>query len=143
MRAVLKALTDNGHHVTVFTPLPDGDRQDYTEVDISAEYFLSIGLTFQSLSSWFASTSILPIMMNKTRHYCKIVYDNDHMKEILSKGENSDYDLIVTEILFSSCVSYVAAILKRPIIYVVPSPLSAHLERDFYGPCPIPQSRLT
>lgn len=32
MSAVLRAMTDNGHNVTVFTPFVDGNRENYTEI---------------------------------------------------------------------------------------------------------------
>ncbi|CAI6347272.1 unnamed protein product [Macrosiphum euphorbiae] len=37
MRGVLRALTDRGHTVTVFTPFVDGDRPGYTELYVSGE----------------------------------------------------------------------------------------------------------
>lgn len=48
MRTVLRALTDRGHTVTVFTPFADGNRPGYTEVDVSEEavMFLAMDATF-------------------------------------------------------------------------------------------------
>jgi len=37
MSAILRALVDNRHNVTVFTPFTDGNRENYTEVPISTE----------------------------------------------------------------------------------------------------------
>lgn len=38
MSAVLRSLSGAGHPVTVFTPFPEGDRPNYTEVDTTADH---------------------------------------------------------------------------------------------------------
>jgi len=43
-RSVLSSLTDAGHTVTVFTPLPDGDRANYTEVDTSRDFPMKLDM---------------------------------------------------------------------------------------------------
>ncbi|XP_050433224.1 UDP-glucosyltransferase 2-like isoform X5 [Adelges cooleyi] len=139
MRAVLRALTDNGHHVTVFTPFPDGHRRNYVEIDLSNDMPIKVSMNFLEWMRMFTTISSgFPIMMNMTRQFCEVVYNNDHMKNILNIGVNSDYHLIVAESKMSSCVDYVAAKLKLPMIYVVPSPTKTYLERAFYGHVPNP-----
>ncbi|XP_050433223.1 UDP-glucosyltransferase 2-like isoform X4 [Adelges cooleyi] len=139
MKAVLQALTDNGHHVTVFTPFPDGHRRNYFEVDLSVKMETKVSLHFQEFSNFFsAPTTICPLLVSMSRHGCEVAYNNNRMKEILSKGQNSDYDLIVTEPMCSSCVDYLAATLKLPLVYVVPSPMITFMERKFYGHVPNP-----
>ncbi|CAI6348056.1 unnamed protein product [Macrosiphum euphorbiae] len=44
MSSVLRSLTDAGNTVTVFTPFPDGDRANYTEVDTSGDYPLKLDM---------------------------------------------------------------------------------------------------
>ncbi|XP_050433229.1 UDP-glucosyltransferase 2-like isoform X9 [Adelges cooleyi] len=139
MRAVLGALTDRGHQVTVFTPFTDGDRENYTEVDLSAETPIKVGMSLTDIQAFFITpATAFSVIMNMTRHYCEIIYNSNRMKEILSKGQNSDYDLIVTEPMCSSCVDYLAATLKLPQVYVVPSPMITFMERKFYGHVPNP-----
>ncbi|CAI6344988.1 unnamed protein product [Macrosiphum euphorbiae] len=49
MRAVLRALTDRGQAVTVFTPFVDGDRHGYTEVDVSGQMKVRVDLNAKFL----------------------------------------------------------------------------------------------
>lgn len=140
MRAVLRALTDNGHEVVVFTPFADGNRENYTEVDMSAEFPIKLDMDLSEIREKFSNpTSLLPMIVTVSRTMCDIIYDNKRMKDVLRRdGRAANFDLVIAEPLGLDCVSYVATKLDLPLIYVVPSPMITHHERSFFGHVPNP-----
>lgn len=141
LRAVLQALTDNGHTVTVFTPFTDGDRANYTEVDLSKVFPIKLDMDLSLIFEQFSKvTSLVPLMTVMSRQLCDILFDHDRMKDILRDDGTGpdDFDVIIIEPLASTCVSYVAAKLGLPLIYVIPSPMLTHHERTFLGQVPNP-----
>jgi len=141
MSALLRALTDGGHRVTAFTPLPDGERINYTEIDISNEISaLDVGIDSKFIMENFRkSTVMIPLVMNWTRCICEIINEHPKMKDILNGGENSSgYDLIIVERAASECVTYAAAKLDVPIIFSSPSPLKTTIEYSLIGNGPNP-----
>lgn len=139
MRAVLRALTDNGHTVTVFTPFADGDRANYTEVDMSTVFPIKLDMDFSLMIEQFTSvTALVPLSVTMSRQLCDVVFANDRMKEILQDGGAAGFDVVMVEPLGSTCISYVAAKLGLPMIYVIPSPMITHHERAFLGHVPNP-----
>lgn len=140
MSAVLRALTDAGHAVTVFTPFPDsGDgRENYTVVGMAGAMRPSLALDVAYLTEYFGSASaVMPNMANATRRFCTEVYEHDRMRDIL-RGRRPRFDAFVTEPFSSECVSYAASRLDVPLIYVVPPPALTHLERPLFGHVPNP-----
>ncbi|CAI6347273.1 unnamed protein product [Macrosiphum euphorbiae] len=141
MRAVLRALTDRGHTVTVFTPFVDGDRPGYTEVDVSekAVVFLAMDATF--LIEKFASMrKTLPSMLNYSRMSCDMMNGDQRMVNILDGVDARKFDLVITEPMASECVAYTATVLHVPMVYVVPFPIVTFLERSLTGHAPNPAS---
>lgn len=57
MEGIIRALTEHSHQVTILTPFPKGDRENYTEIDVSNETFsmirLDIDLVQKHLTSYF------------------------------------------------------------------------------------------
>lgn len=138
MSAVLRALTDAGHDVTAFTPFPDGDRDRYTEVDISSHLPMKMGKkAMESITTFGDLQFILPLIVNMTRDFCRIIYNTPRMRDILQRRSNdrpaNRFDVVITEITTSECASYVAATLGVPMIYVIPSPMITHMERTIFG----------
>ncbi|XP_060853245.1 UDP-glucosyltransferase 2-like isoform X2 [Rhopalosiphum padi] len=131
LSAVLRSLSDNGHNVTVFTPFPDGNRVNYTEVYIELPSKISLDAV-ETLNTFGIPTVMIPLVMNMTRYFCNIVYELDDMREILNSGK-SNYDIVITEIASSECSSYVASKLDLPLIYVIPSPMVTYIERTVLG----------
>lgn len=130
--SVLRALTDAGHHVTVFTPITAGDRDNYTEVDTSAELPKKLGLDLMTMIALFGD----PVMMRWmgpwiSRSYCDIVLGNRRLNEIMDAADG--FDVIMVEPLWTDCLSYLAARLGLPIVYMVPHPLVAFLEFAHLG----------
>ncbi|XP_050433222.1 UDP-glucosyltransferase 2-like isoform X3 [Adelges cooleyi] len=140
LKGMFRALTDRGHNVTVFTFFVDGDRQNYNEVHLSnATYSVNVDMDFQEINNWYITPiSSFSAELNTTRNICQVVYNDDRMREILSKGENSHFDLVITETLPTSCMDNVAATLKLPMIYIMPSVMLTYLERALYGHMPNP-----
>nr|WIG62511.1 UDP-glucuronosyltransferase 2B2-like protein [Rhopalosiphum padi] len=138
MSAILRSLSENGHNVTVFTPFSDGNRVNYTEVYIDIP--INVGMNaIESLNMFGEPTSMISVVMNMSRHFCNIVYEQKGMRELLSSGK-SNYDIIITETPSSECSSYVAFKLNLPMIYAMPSPMITHIERTLVGDVSNPAS---
>lgn len=134
MSEVLKVLTDNGHSVTVFTPFLDGNRENYTEVDLSKEYSVIIDVKLIELMKAYGSaTATLDIYMHLSRRQCNTLFANSKLKEILKNGPQSNFDLVLIEPLASTCVSYPAIKLNLPLIYVEPMTFACYSERTTTG----------
>ncbi|CAH1710816.1 unnamed protein product [Aphis gossypii] len=139
MRSVLRALTDSGHTVTVFTPFVDGDRDGYSEVDVSNLTKPIVEVDSTSLIEMTSSKRhMLGIMSNATRADCDTIYEHPQMTAILDGTVTSQIDLVVTEPCMSECVAYVATMLRVPMVYVVPAPIATFLERLMTGHVPNP-----
>lgn len=140
MSAVLRALTDGGHDVTVFTPFPDGNRENYTEVDMSADFSLLLDMDLAELKSVFNNPfTTVSFMINAGRSTCEIIYKNDRLNDILAKDLHTNFDAIITEPLMSSCLTYVAAKSNLPLIFTVPNPIT-YVDRIIFGDHPNPTS---
>jgi len=129
MSAVLRSLTDAGHEVTVFTPFPDGDRENYTEVDTSADHRARVDMDLSPLLAAFDR----PLRMIDWTHainraLCDTVHGD---RRLLARADR--FDVIVAEPLGHHCMSYLAAALRLPLIYAVPSPMASHDQRAFTG----------
>lgn len=121
MSAVLHSLLDGGHNVTVFTPFPDGNRENYTEVDTSKEFPIEVGTSLLKWKEMFKSIYVFVNEMFKyERHICEILYKNHRLKDMLSEGLDANFDAILIEPCFSSCLLYPAAKTKLPLIFMVP-----------------------
>lgn len=133
MSSILRVLVDNGHNITVFTPFPDGNRENYTEVDISmgSEKLLDGQLT-ELMDKYGDLKKIISEMSVMSRILCNVVYENSKMKEILA-NTRSDFDVVLIEPLLSECVSYPAIKLNLPLIYVLPIPTLGIIERKLTG----------
>ncbi|KAL4135966.1 hypothetical protein QTP88_007543 [Uroleucon formosanum] len=139
MRAVLQALTDRGHTVTVFTPFLDGHRHGYTVVDLSDKMGQRLDLNATFLIENFGTTrNFMMNIMPVTRSYCDMVYEHRQMADILNETTEQKFNLVITEALASECVAYTATVLQVPMVYVVPSPIITYLERSMTGHVPNP-----
>jgi len=138
MEGILRALTDHGHQITVLTPFPNGDRENYTEVDLSKEIRilirLNIDLVHKELTTYF---DLINFVNGYSRDACKILSENNFIKSILTKSK-SNFDVIIIEFMASECVSYLSAKLDIPLIYITPPPLISYMERSVLGHYPNP-----
>lgn len=72
MNAVLGALLDGGHSVTVFTPFPGGQRENYTEVDMSGSFTLRVAMSVEHVAKMFDSQwKTLSFLMAMVRQDCR------------------------------------------------------------------------
>lgn len=141
MRAVLRSLTDAGHAVTVFTPFPDGDRDNYTEVDTSAAFRMKLDVDLAEVLEKFAEpSSILPLIVTVSRSLCDAIFRDDRMVAAMrpSSDGGSSYDMVIVEPVGSECVSHAATAMGLPLVFVVPSPMISHFEGAFLGHVPNP-----
>ncbi|VVC36213.1 UDP-glucuronosyl/UDP-glucosyltransferase [Cinara cedri] len=137
MSSVLRALTDAGHSVTVFTPFPEGDRENYTELDTSAG-FPSTGdqdVTMM-LKNFSDPYKFVRTFSTVSKWICKAIYDDDRLAAIMRDGGMGGlpFDVLIIEpVLGVDCVSHIAAALHLPAIYVIPSPMITFEEPKFTG----------
>lgn len=138
MSAVLRALTDAGHHVTAFTSLSDGSRENYTEVNTSDTVLrLQENDVLPMLHAAGSAFAFVRVVTGLNRLFCDMVYRNPRLGDVMH-GVNhtrtaSQFDVILVEPFGLDCMSYLADVLDAPIIYVVPSPMITFAERSFTG----------
>ncbi|VVC33548.1 UDP-glucuronosyl/UDP-glucosyltransferase [Cinara cedri] len=139
MSGVLRALTDRGHNVTVFTPFVDGDRKNYAEVDMSRELKPLISVNIKLIYNVVRNPAVfLSNLINRTRSDCNAIYGHPRMTDILTAASPSDFDAVVTTVMGTECTAYVATVLRVPVIYLVPMPIITFLERTLFGHVPNP-----
>lgn len=133
VKGVLRALTEHGHQVTVFTSIPDGNRENYTEVDVSKEIESLVELGIENVHKTLTTyTDVINFLHTYSRDACKSIYANNIMQNIINDPK-SNFDVIITEIMASECVSYLSGKLNIPLIYVTPPPLISYVEHAIVG----------
>ncbi|XP_026816823.1 UDP-glucuronosyltransferase 2B2-like [Rhopalosiphum maidis] len=138
MEGILRALTEHGHQITVLTPFPSGDRENYTEIDVSKEIRTLLRLDIDQINIELTSHfDLINFINDYSRNCCKTLYENDFIKNILTDSR-SDFDAIFIELMASECISYLSVKLDIPLIYVTPPPLISYLERSVLGHYPNP-----
>lgn len=134
LSAVLGALSKNGHNVTVFTPFPDGDRENYTEIDTSGAYTKRVAMDVTSVKSVFDNQwSRLPYMLAISRQYCDSLYGDRRLNDLLAKGLSADFDAIIVEPVIIDCFSLMSTRSGLPLIFVVPTSTVYFKERQLLG----------
>lgn len=120
MSAVLGALSDRGHEVTVFTPLPDGDRPNYTEVDVSDVYPRRSAMGFGYLTSGFNDQwSTLSFQLSMTMWNCDGLHRDRRLRELLAAGLRERFDAILVDHIMLDCASLEAVRSGLPLIFAV------------------------
>lgn len=133
VKGVLRALTEHGHHVTILTSIPDGNRENYTEIDVSKEIESLVGLAIDDVHTLLTThTDLINFLHTYSRNTCKSIYANKALQNIIN-DPNSNFNVIVTEIMASECVSYLSGKLNIPLIYVTPPPLISYVEHTIVG----------
>ncbi|KAL4112237.1 hypothetical protein QTP88_016062 [Uroleucon formosanum] len=134
MSSVLRSLTDAGHTVTVFTPFPDGDRANYTEVDTSRDFSLKLDLdVMQTIHDYGDPFVFMNILPGIDRFFCDAIYSNKQLTDLMAPEARDRYDLLLIEPVFIDCVSYLSDELRLPVIYSIPSPMLTAIEGRFTG----------
>lgn len=122
VQAVIGALTRRGHVVTAFTPFPDGDRDNYTEVDISRAFPIKVSMRLNDVTSLFNDMwTLLSIILPMGRRICDELHANRPFSDIVARGAGASFDAILIEPGMWDCLSYVAAESGLPLIYAVPT----------------------
>lgn len=139
--SVLRSLTDKGHHVTVFTPITEGNRENYTEIDTSGDLPKKRGIGLEDMMEVFGDP-IKTVWFGPdiARSYCDIIHGNERLKDILEGFVHTDFDVILIEPVWLDCMSYVATKLNLPMIYLVPQTMVTFLEYSYLGHIPNPAS---
>lgn len=140
IKGIVTALTDRGHNVTVCTPFPDGNRENYTEIDLSEDIAPLVHLDIGVVRELFTKYSDLIDSVSRfSREICEKLYGHGAVKEIMADGgAGSNFDVVIVELTASECVSYLSAKLDVPLIYVTAPPLMTYVERSVSGHYPNP-----
>jgi len=137
--SVLRVLSNNGHHVTVFTPFPEGERDNYTEVDISKDHVILLDLNLiDSVASWGTPTAMIEFIRTKRIMMCDSVYKSVELNKIMEEKENSNFDVLIIETTGYDCELYLASRLNMPLIFLISSPMVTYEERVISGDIPNP-----
>jgi glucuronosyltransferase len=134
MRGILRVLTDHGHRVTVFTANPDGDRKNYTEVDLTDSFSsllkMDIDLVERELMD---HDDLINYVHAYWRNACQKLYEHEAFGKI-TNDSHAKFDVVFAEIISSECISYLSVLLNNvPLVYVSPSPLILYKERSVFG----------
>lgn len=139
MRGILRVLTNHGHSVTSFSAFRDGDRANYTEVDMSDVMELQINFdTKVAIETFGNNLKTTSKTFHITRGICQSVFEHKMIKEILLGGKGK-FDVVIAETIVTECISSLAAKLGIPLIFVVTPPaLVPFAERKIFGHFPNP-----
>ncbi|VVC34035.1 UDP-glucuronosyl/UDP-glucosyltransferase [Cinara cedri] len=139
MSAVLRALTDGGHSVTAFTPLPDGDRENYTEVDTSDVLSIIGGVDIMRLKLVVNDQrTVVAQTLKLMRNNCHCTYNDRRLSGLLADGLDGHFDAVVIEPGLPVCVTYATAGTGLPVIYTEPMAMPFLADRRKVGDVPNP-----
>lgn len=137
--SVLRALTDNGHNVTVYTPILDGNRENYTEVDISGKFPNIVEKSMLEMKNNLAYTSnLISFTIMLGRLTCSIFHDDRELRSLVTKNLSADFDAILIEPIMPNCFSYLAAESNLPLIYAYVVSMTFSGEFHILGDIPNP-----
>ncbi|XP_050441657.1 UDP-glucosyltransferase 2-like isoform X2 [Adelges cooleyi] len=126
---VLQTLVARGHNVTVITPFLKGRSiANYTEVDISHTLPSGIAMPWENIMGECSVANNLPYLNGRHRFTCDIVFGLD---EFWNTIRSHKFDLFITELLASSCDSYVSHHLQIPQILVTASHMNTWYHDTF------------
>ncbi|CAI6359096.1 unnamed protein product [Macrosiphum euphorbiae] len=135
--SILRVLSNNGHHVTVFTPFPEGDRDNYTEVDTSNDHLKFLEMNLIDVVETFASPTLMIDFIRKKRTIiCDAMFKSVELNKIMEEKGNSNFDVFIIETLSYDCEFYLANELTLPLIYLVSSPMITFEELVISGDIP-------
>lgn len=149
MRSILDLLVHR-HHVTAITPLPVGDRENYTEIDASSVFPIYPEMdTMHMIRSFGSVLRMMPVLPSSSheRDICDAFYEFEPVKQMMAALDETDrcravskrckskvnYDMVLMEPFYSTCLAYVSHRLHTPVIYVVPSTVLTPMESRFFG----------
>lgn len=140
MSGVLRALVDNGHAVTAFTPFPSPGghrpRDNYTEVDMSRQMLTSVNHRLADVrQKWSTPVGHVYDWVRLSRNACEKVYGHPAMEDAVRRHRDgrARFDVVFVEPFLSECVSYLAVRLNVPLVYVTPLPAVGLMERWHTG----------
>lgn len=134
MRGVLTALLDHGHNITVFTPFPDGDRENYTEVDMSGVFPVLRSVELEKVTTLFNNVWMaLSNLMSEGRDNCDRLHNDHRFQEIMASGPRLQFDAIIVEFRPLDCLTYIAAESNLPLIFTMPGSALSLNERVTLG----------
>lgn len=143
MASILELLAAR-HQVTAVTPLPTGNRENYTEIDASPVFPVYAELNTVRMIEQFGSVvNMLPPMPERSheRDICDAFFAFAPIRDVLRRAEatgDRPYDVVLLEPYYSPCLSYVAHRLRVPEIYAIPSSMITPMEILIFGTEPSP-----
>lgn len=116
MSGILQILVDQGNNVTAYTPFPEPSVENFTQIDLSDDFATGIDLPLATLRKNFTNPYKSYAMLRDIgRSMCDKMFANT---KIMAAINDSSFDLVIAEPLWSDCVSYVTAKVDRPMLYV-------------------------
>jgi len=140
MKSILDLLAAR-HQVTVITPLPTGDRENYTEIDASQVFpVYPVSDAVDMIDQFGSVVNLLPPVPERSheRDICDAFFDFAPIRDLLNRGTDGRYDVVLLEPFYSPCLSYLAHKLRVPEIYAIPSSMITPLEMLIFGTEPSP-----
>eukprot|EP00102_Acyrthosiphon_pisum_P004592 XP_001948351.3 PREDICTED: UDP-glucuronosyltransferase 2A3-like isoform X2 [Acyrthosiphon pisum] len=140
MKSILDLLATR-HQVTVITPLPTGDRENYTEIDASQVFpVYPVSDAVDMIDRFGSVVNLLPPVPERSheRDICDAFFDFAPIRDLLDRGADGRYDVVLLEPFYSPCLSYLAHRLRVPEIYAIPSSMNTPLEMLIFGTEPNP-----
>ncbi|XP_060837325.1 UDP-glucosyltransferase 2-like isoform X3 [Rhopalosiphum padi] len=140
MKSILDLLSTR-HQVTVITPLPAGDRENYTEIDASQVFpVYPVMDTVYMIEQFGSVVNMLPPVPERSleRDICDAFFDFGPIRDLLRRGPDGRYDVVLLEPFYSPCLSYLAHRLRVPEIYAIPSSMITPMEMLIFGTDPNP-----
>lgn len=145
MSSVARSLIAGGHELTIFTSFAnmDGCRDNCTLVDTSKDFasFKARDLSFGSVVKSFSFiTSFVKLASNITRMRCDSIYNNSDIRSMLQTADDRsvDFDVLLVNPMMGECASYLATMLRIPLIYLIPSTMVSFTEFQNFGNVPNP-----
>lgn len=145
MSSITRSLLAGGHELTIYTSFTDMDdcQDNCTLVDTSKDFesYIIRNLSFSTVIESFSSiTSLVKSSVNITRMRCDSIYNNSGIRRMLqTAGDQSvGYDVVIVNPIAGECTSYLATVLRIPLVYLIPSTMVTFTEFLNFGNVPNP-----
>ncbi|VVC34036.1 UDP-glucuronosyl/UDP-glucosyltransferase [Cinara cedri] len=141
MSSVLRALTESGHSVTVVTPFPEGNKENYTEVDTSDILPTMVGIDLTKLKRMYGTAaSLVSLSLTQRRFNCERIYNDRRIVDLMADNRDGNFDAIFVHPGLPVCMAYVTASTDLPVVYVVPMATTFFADRRTVGDVSNPAS---
>ncbi|XP_050432600.1 UDP-glucosyltransferase 2-like isoform X4 [Adelges cooleyi] len=119
LSAILNTLSTR-HQITAVTPFLEGNRENYTEIDISQELFSFLNVSLLKMKEGFGTPWSFSVNAHlHSRISCDHILHFKPLKDIILRGRGQ-YDLLILEPTLNPCSAYLGSKLDVPQVYAIP-----------------------